>query len=445
MSISAYSSARNYRTIFDDAVIQRKIETQTEIAQLHKTDDPSDVSEGLTVEYKYITPQSFSYDFPDKTELFTIQNLPICGEVSCTVEVAEFLGGRPTQEDSFVASSFKIETPDGRDHTVLLTGVLDGHGGKNAALYVKDNLQKKLETLFSSLFNKSLKEWHPLKGFENETTLSDKVIWNVLKIACVELHDDLPRSCYGEGTTAAFSLLIDGEDLWHACVGDSRSFVTSKEKTIQLSEDMRMRFEFPLYRREYHFNKIEAAFKATYEPKDNATLCIESLQEQLTNCLGLPHKSLEKDLNKLLLEREKVQKSNFYERSIWKRGGYIGNDRRLNGCLAMPRSIGDKHLRDGLCPRPKITKISLSKDFPDSKFCTLVHACDGLWDVTTTEQVADAINNDLSPLAQIAANLTYSATEARVTYPPKEELYPSDNVSTVMTRIDLRALREARK
>jgi hypothetical protein len=227
MTILFYGPERNYRVIANDADVLRRIEKQNDIAELHKTDPSLDEFEGCEVKYNYIIPRSFSYStLPNETELYTVQNLSICDGLSCIVEVAELLGDRDSQEDAFVASSFKITTPADQTHTVLLTGVLDGHGGRNVADYVKNNLQTKLETLFSSLFNNTLKRRHPLKTLKEEQTLSDKVIWNVLKIACIELHDECIH--LRGGTTAAFSLLIDGEDLWHVNVGDARSIITSK-------------------------------------------------------------------------------------------------------------------------------------------------------------------------------------------------------------------------
>ena len=449
MPILHYSPERNYRFIADADDVLRRIEKQNAIAELHKTDVSVDQSHGYEVNYNYVIPQSFLYgELPDKTELYTIQNLSICDGLSCTVEVAELLGDRKTQEDAFVASSFKISTPAGQTHTVLLTGVLDGHGGREVADYVKENLQKKIENLFSCIFNNSLKRRHPLKELKDEQTLSDKLIWNVLKIACVELHDECTHPL--AGTTAAFSLLIDGEDLWHVNVGDSRSIITSKEKTIQLSEDMRMRFNFASDLTKEAFDQIESDFKRAYGPEGTATADIKILQERIAvaPCNEFIQALLNYQLQKALLEKEKIDVCNSYERSIWKRGGYISKpEHRLNGGLAMPRSIGDKSLGNGICSRPKITKISLSKEFPDSEFCTLLHGCDGLWDVATTTQVAEAINSDPSPLAQVGVNLALASAEACRTsiFFDDPEPSQSDNISTVLTRIDLRALRNARE
>jgi serine/threonine protein phosphatase PrpC len=438
-SIGYFDSSRNYRITIDDATIQHKIEKQNKIADLHKTDDSLAKSIGLEISYNYSSPQSFSYrNLLNRAEFFTIQNLPICDELSCSVEVAEFLGGRPSQEDNFVASSFKIITLANQTHTVLLTGVLDGHRGRAVADYVKENLPKKLENLFSSLFNKALKEEHPLKVLEDEQSLSDKVIWNVLKIACVELQDECTHPY--AGTTAAFSLLIDGEDLWHVNVGDSRSIITSKEKTIQLSEDMRMRFNFAQGITKEAFDAIESDFKQTCESNPEIVILQKRIKRINSSTIKTDLKAalpgLQNKLDALLLNNEKMLHSNFYERSVWKRGGWVENEHRLNGDLAMPRAIGDRDLGSGLSPRPKITKISLSKEFSDSEFCTLLHGCDGLWDVATTIQVAEAINNDQSSVAQVSANLAFASTAA---------IDFSDNVSTVITRIDLRALRETRK
>ncbi len=385
---------RNRRVITDATTIEYKLHKQFLIAQLHINDTPSSSSKYGS--FKYSLSKASYTDLPDKTELFTIQNLPVYGDLSCTVEAAQFMGRKKTQEDAFVASSFEVTTPTGQKHTALLTGVFDGHSGDSAALFMKHNLQTKLEVIFTTLFNKTLSEDHPLKVLENEKTLSDTVIWNVLKITCVELHEQYPY--YFSGTTAAFSLLIDGKDLWHANLGDSRSIVTSREKTIQLSQDMKIRFAFP-----------------AGMSKDEFT--------------GIEHKELENPFSEYA---SNYPLKNHFERSAWKRGGscYAG---RFNGILAMARSIGDKKLEPGLCPRPKIVKIPLDTYFPNSDSVLLLHACDGLWDMATTDQVAHGINRDIdSSLAEVAVNLARSSIE----------IDGYDNTSVVLTKIDLRALRE---
>ena len=400
-SASPYNHLMDYyRIVMDEDVVQEKLEKQRKIAEVHRDDRPVLQFTGLESRYTYLVPDMP----PNNSEAYTVQDLPLYDTLTCRPAIAQLLGGRKIQEDRVLASSFDISIPKSeahpqKTHTILLTGVFDGHSGPEAALFMKNNLENKLKNTFTGLFYKCLSEDHPLKVLEKEQSLSDRVIWNVLKVISVELHNECTE--YRAGTTASFSLVIDGSDVWTSNLGDSRTFVTSREKTIPLSEDMKIRFGVPPHLTQEKFAEIEAQFNA--------------------------QKTI------------KIKWSNSYERGVWKRGGHIDDfSKRLNGGLAIPRAIGDKSLKEGICRRPKITKISLFKEFPSSDFCILVHGSDGLFDTATTDQIADIINEETRPLSKVAVNLAHSSVQF---FPER----PLDNVSIVMTRIDLRALRTARE
>lgn len=78
-----------------------------------------------------------------------------------------------------------------------------------------------------------------------------------------------------------------------------------------------------------------------------------------------------------------------YKKTIEKLGGELGIEDRVNGILATARAIGDKEILgkdEKTCcvsPNPKISCYSL-EDFKDGY---LVLACDGLYDVATTNEV----------------------------------------------------------
>ena len=432
----------------DEDVVQKKLEKQRKIAEVHGDDEPTLQFEGFTLKYQYLVANILSCN----SNVYKIQDLPLCDTLSCAVTVAQLQGGKPAQEYVAVASSFKItvpksETRSEETHTLLLTGILDGHSGFDVGLFIKAHLQEKLQDTFTKLFNQSLDELHPLKILEKEQELSDRVIWNVLKIIGVELNEENKQ--HG-GSTLSCSLLIDGKDLWTFNLGDSRTFVTSPEKTIPLSEDMRIRFDFPRHLTKAKFDEIEATFKLGYE---KAAACATDLQNTLATLemsldenLSLKDTcdDMRKQLQSLLKESDKIRWSNSYERGIWKRGGDVWNNRRLNGSLAMPRAIGDNYYT-GICHRFKIVKISLPEEFPDSDFCTLVHGCDGLFDTATTDQIADIINKETSPLSKVAVNLAHSSVQAYHSILYNGKPCRADNVSIVMTRLDLRALRTARE
>lgn len=99
-------------------------------------------------------------------------------------------------------------------------------------------------------------------------------------------------------------------------------------------------------------------------------------------------------------------------------------DDRVNGALAVARSIGDKHIGPAVSPRPKVTLLPL-RHVPNGAH--LVLACDGLFDVASSQQVAEAVvyvaskatQNEVADIAEalVAASLVAGST---------------DNVSTVV-------------
>lgn len=79
---------------------------------------------------------------------------------------------------------------------------------------------------------------------------------------------------------------------------------------------------------------------------------------------------------------------------IKKAGGFISwyGVARVGGILAISRALGDKFLSDaGVIPDPEITVTEIN---PDHQF--LILACDGLWDVFSSEEVGEFIKKDLS-------------------------------------------------
>lgn len=132
-----------------------------------------------------------------------------------------------------------------------------------------------------------------------------------------------------DGTTATITVILNGK-IWVANVGDSRTILVKGNKVVQASEDAKP---------------------------------------------GMDR----------------------YKKTIEKLGGcvinYFGID-RVNGNLAVARAIGDKNIigDDGktccISPNPKITCYSLD----DFKGGYLVLACDGLYDVASTNEVGKAIS-----------------------------------------------------
>lgn len=149
--------------------------------------------------------------------------------------------------------------------------------------------------------------------------------------------NELNAECKGNNGTTATVVLIINDDIWVANTGDSRTILVSDQQIVQASEDA----------------------------KPN-------------------------------LKR--------YVDKIKKLGGFIykervcGDEKRA-GSLATARAFGDKHLKnkEGICvvsASPKVTKYSLA-DFQGGY---LILACDGLYDVTTTNGLGKEIQKIIEAL-----------------------------------------------
>lgn len=97
-----------------------------------------------------------------------------------------------------------------------------------------------------------------------------------------------------------------------------------------------------------------------------------------------------------------------YRKGIENRGGKVFFN-RVNGCLAVARAVGD-HDVGAISPRPKITVYPVSKL---AKGSHLILTCDGIYDVSSTRQIAAAVRAHKDrPAVELAKNIVYSAYEA---------------------------------
>jgi serine/threonine protein phosphatase PrpC len=133
-------------------------------------------------------------------------------------------GRRPTMEDTHLTSSFNLRLK-GRDYPVQLFGIFDGHGGRLASEFVRDNLRSKLQ--------ETLVKYNP-------DGLSDAGIFNALKMTCVLLNRDFKdrykQIANSQGTTATIAFTL-GPDVWFANIGDSRTILDNHGIPIQCTED----------------------------------------------------------------------------------------------------------------------------------------------------------------------------------------------------------------
>jgi Leucine-rich repeat (LRR) protein/serine/threonine protein phosphatase PrpC len=80
-----------------------------------------------------------------------------------------------------------------------------------------------------------------------------------------------------------------------------------------------------------------------------------------------------------LQERERIRRAN----------GFVTEARRVNGLLALTRSLGDAALQPAVTHEPDVTHFNLR---PEDEY--LILACDGLWDVVNNDEVPRIIGEE---------------------------------------------------
>lgn len=236
------------------------------------------------------------------------------------IGVAFHQGLRPYMEDRFMVAKGLLHRSPYR-----LAAVFDGHGGSHIAELLTKSFQPALEKAFHDL---------AASVRENEIS-SDYLIFNALKLACTACDAEFKGAQYSAGSTAIFSLSIDG-DLWIGCVGDSRAILCKNNgKAEQLSEDGHAQSS--------------------------------SLDQESTDS---------------------------YKSSVHKRGGFIerrSSTFRINGMLHPARAFGNARLVSTsdsptfvVSARPKITKIPASEIKADD---FLILCSDGLTAVGSSASI----------------------------------------------------------
>jgi serine/threonine protein phosphatase PrpC len=223
----------------------------------------------------------------------------------------------------------------------------------------------------ASLFVKENLAEYLKKALEenNQNSLTEEGIFKALKTCFQKL--DASYENFKDGTTAIVAIIL-GNRLWVANAGDSRTILVKKDgSATQTSEDAKP---------------------------------------------DIPR----------------------YEEKIKKLGGYVAEGEffgektgtfRVNGSLATARAIGDKYLvgKSGKCcisPDPKITNYSLD----DFKEGYLVIACDGLYDVATTNEVGQAIK-EMAAKGETEENMAKRLVQTAIVRGS------GDNVSTMVIKL----------
>ncbi len=197
-------------------------------------------------------------------------------------------GPRKQMKELNRVTSFYL-TIAGRNYPVQFFGIFQGMHTKQACQFACRYSPKKIRD--------ALIEFNPKK-------LTDKGIWNALKIAMVRLNEEFkekePQAAHSSGTTATIALILN-QKIWAANLGDAKVVVNNDGTPIQLTED------------------------------------------------ALPEDPR-------------------YEKGIVKRGGYVAFNLgyKLNKAVPVARGIGYSRLNGALSARPKITSIALSAIQPGS-------------------------------------------------------------------------------
>lgn len=143
---------------------------------------------------------------------------------SSLAAVAHMQGDRPTQEDAHIFSLLDFMVGN-KNYQIPLYGIFDGHGGRDGASYLAENLPRVLQ------LNLQRALAQPCTPIEELAA-----IFNTLKTLYEELTQEYRKTSYLGGSTACI-VLIYKKMLIAANLGDSRAFINVNGSPIALSED----------------------------------------------------------------------------------------------------------------------------------------------------------------------------------------------------------------
>jgi len=107
---------------------------------------------------------------------------------------------------------------------------------------------------------------------------------------------------------------------------------------------------------------------------------------------------------------------------IYDEGGFVNEQKRVNGILSLSRSLGDADLQPYVTYVPEVNFVNLSSG--DYRF--LIIACDGLWDVLSNQKAVEIVDKYVEPGKAAAALRDYAHL-----------LGSSDNISVIVFKFDL--------
>jgi serine/threonine protein phosphatase PrpC len=254
----------------------------------------------------------------------------------CLIGVASTQGHRPRHEDSWGSESFFFML-GGKKHSGIINFVCDGHDFHNSL--PRAAAANRVMTLLSNFLQDQLAIQH-----KNSLELSALHIQNSIKLAFAELkasfaylftHTSLFE--YKGGTTVVAQIILDKYWTWIANLGDSRAIAITQNSIRQLSADAK-----PIYP------------KAIKNVLSRGGVITKYTVTRVESC---PSSTTALSLSRGVGKYAELQ------------DGKISTD--------IP----------GINPRPQIVSFMVTMG---EKIYTVL-ACDGLWDVATTQQVGTLV------------------------------------------------------
>eukprot|EP01088_Endostelium_zonatum_P012263 TRINITY_DN2644_c0_g1_i2.p1 TRINITY_DN2644_c0_g1~~TRINITY_DN2644_c0_g1_i2.p1 ORF type:complete len:1250 (-),score=386.92 TRINITY_DN2644_c0_g1_i2:202-3924(-) len=301
---------------------------------------------------------------------------------------AEMKGRRPEQQDTIAV----IPNYTGQQNTHYVA-VFDGHAGSQASEYACSFLHEKLtQHLFPEIFiddligsdnetNSSSNDGKENNNKENNnkdgtvefdfysTAVEDPI--SALTDTFKHIHNDIDKLGVEDGTAAIVAMMKDNR-LFIANAGDSRAILLTKDPSQKPHDGQKLNDGY---------YKI-TALSQDHKPEE------------------------EKERNRII-----------------DRGGFVTDSKRVNGMLALSRSLGDCELQPWVTWMPDIKEHILTKED-----CYVVLACDGVWDVLSNEEVSRLVRE--SELEGGDEPVKLASKIRDVSY----LLGSSDNISVVVIR-----------
>jgi len=297
---------------------------------------------------------------------------------SFTYAACSMQGWRTSMEDAHCA-----ETDAG--HGCGFFGVYDGHAGTDVAIYASkylhknvlsnSNLQTEVEKALKEGFLKTDADLLTQAGMEEchkiRRDVSRRRSGSDKEYDDEDEDDDDDQPCVTESGSTAVTCLIKDKTIYCANAGDSRAVMCRKGKAVNLSED---------------------------------------------------HKPMNE------IEKERIVKAN----------GFV-EDKRVNGTLAVARALGDFSFKaektmsaeeQQVTCNPEIKKFTIEEG--DS---FIILACDGVWDVLSSQQAVDLVSQKLEQKMDLKAILSDLFDACLSPHPSANEGLGCDNMTAIIVQL----------